>query len=158
MSVLLNGMNGVLATALAASVLIGAAMYLLKRHIPSNHQDPLWLVIVISAGCGILIPTVTHVLGDASVNNTASFLIWQVMALGAACGALGAWVPSYLVNLVRKVRGDTPRWSANGTALARRRKPPQTAAAPRAARPDIHLPAFKPNIPEARSTSWEPEY
>jgi len=80
----MEGLNVILAATLAASLLAGVLISVVMSFSAGPHREPLWLAAVISTGSGATITAVAHVLAEAS-----SLSIWQVMALGAGCGALG---------------------------------------------------------------------
>ena len=80
----MEGVNVILAATLAASLLAGVLVSVVMGFSAGPHREPLWLAAVISAGSGATLTAVVHVLAEAS-----SLSIWQVMALGAGCGALG---------------------------------------------------------------------
>jgi len=102
---LVQGANGILAIMLAASVLTGAVISLVMIFSAGPHREPFWLAAVIAAGSGATITTVAHVLNEASVLS-----IWQVMVLGAGCGALGVLGFSLIVTSQRN-SASSPRSS-----------------------------------------------
>lgn len=79
-------LNGIVGVAVVASVLMGLAVAFIRNFSAGPHREPLWFAAAISAGIGATMTTVAYVLKDADSGS-----IWQIMALGAVCGALGSW-------------------------------------------------------------------
>lgn len=108
------GANGIFAVSLAAAVLTGVLISLIMDFSAGPHREPFWLPGLISAGSGATITTVVYILHEAF-----GLSIWQVMALGAGCGALGVLGYSLSVTLLEKLAqpGATP---AGNSVLASR--------------------------------------
>ena len=119
--------TGILVMSCAASVFTGAAISFMMRLPGGYHQEPFWLPASIAVGCGATITTIAYVLSEKS-----GFSIWQVMALGAACGILGAWGHKLLASrennsahprkAARKARADRPVHLASGDASSARQR------------------------------------
>ena len=82
----LHAGSGVLVLTAVAAMFVGAAISFVMKCSAGPHQEPFWLAAVISAISGATIAAVVHVLAE-----THGFSIWSVLAIGAACGILGAW-------------------------------------------------------------------
>ena len=116
--------TGILVMSCAASVFTGAAISFMMRLPGGYHQEPFWLPASIAVGSGSTITTIAYVLAEKS-----GFFIWQVMALGAACGILGAWGHALLASRennsarprkpTRKSCADRQAHLANGDGSAR---------------------------------------
>ncbi|MFZ4776251.1 MAG: hypothetical protein ACOYM3_12840 [Terrimicrobiaceae bacterium] len=80
----MQGGDSIFTISLATAVLAGVLISLIMNFSAGPHREPFWLAGVISAGSGATITTVVYVFHKAS-----GLSIWQVMVLGAGCGALG---------------------------------------------------------------------
>jgi hypothetical protein len=82
----MQGVSGLLVLSALAALFVGAAISFAIKCSAGPHQEPFWLAAVISAGSGVTIAAVANVLAE-----THGFSIWSAIAIGAACGILGAW-------------------------------------------------------------------
>lgn len=71
------------------------------------HRDPFWLTALISAGIGATGTTIAYVLNDVAIGS-----IWQIMALGGTCAALGACGFRLILSLCNKIKDR--HWRVEG--------------------------------------------
>ena len=95
-SLFVQGVGGLLVLSAVAALFVGAAISFVMKCSAGPHQEPFWLAAVISASSGATIASVAHVLAETSGS------IWAVMAIGAACGILGAWGTLHFDSLCEK--------------------------------------------------------
>ena len=123
----MQGVSGTLVMSAVASVFAGVSISFMMKLPAGYHQDSFWLPALISFGSGATITTIAYVLAEKS-----GISIWQAMALGAACGVLGAWGHTLLAS--RENNGARPRKPARKACVDR---PVDLASGEIYARPSI---------------------
>jgi hypothetical protein len=115
----MQGVSGLLVLSALAALFVGAAISFVMKCSAGPHQEPFWLAAVISAGSGATISSVANVLAE-----THGCSLWSAMAIGAACGILGAWGALHFGSLREKTSSPTRNSGGqNRTAFRSAREP-----------------------------------